>query len=43
MRAVGAIAANTFREAIRDLDSQDGIRMQVQRDGARRYVFLRSR
>ena len=30
-----------FREAIQDLDVSQGIRMQVMRDGGRRYVFFR--
>ena len=30
-----------FREAIRNLDVSQGIRMQVMRDGGRRYVFFR--
>jgi S1-C subfamily serine protease len=30
-----------FREAIQDLDVRLGIRMQVMRDGSRRYVFFR--
>jgi serine protease Do len=32
-----------FRDATRDFEAQAGIRMQVLRDGARRFVVLRSR
>jgi hypothetical protein len=30
-----------FREAVKSLDVREGIRMQVMRDGGRRYVFFR--
>jgi serine protease Do len=36
-------SAGDFRDALRDSDPETGIRMQVERDGARRFVFLRSR
>ncbi len=32
-----------FRQALQDHDVQAGIRMQVQRDGVRRFVFLKAR
>jgi hypothetical protein len=31
-----------FREAIKEEDLQRGIRMQVKREGVRRFVFLKS-
>jgi serine protease Do len=36
-------SVNDFRDSMRDQDPSAGIRMQVQRDGSRRFVFLRSR
>ncbi|MHB8954012.1 MAG: DegQ family serine endoprotease [Pirellulaceae bacterium] len=36
-------AVSDFRESTRNYDPQAGIRMQIQRDGVRRYIFLRSR
>jgi serine protease Do len=33
---------NDYRDAIRQFDPQTGIRMQVVRDGIRRFVFVRS-
>jgi hypothetical protein len=38
---VGSVA--DFREAMGDHDPDAGIRMQIKRDGVRRFVFLRSR
>ena len=46
MVAVGSKAIESiadFREAIGDSDPQKGIRLQVKRDGVRRFVFLRQR
>ena len=36
-------SVSDFREAMRDHDPESGIRMQILRDGVRRFVFLRSR
>lgn len=44
--SVGGTAINSiedFRDAMRDHKPEEGIRLQVQRDGARRFIFLRSR
>ena len=44
--AVGDTTMETvsdFRESIRKQEPKHGIRMQIQRDGARRFVFLRAR
>ncbi|MFO7906775.1 MAG: DegQ family serine endoprotease [Planctomycetota bacterium] len=35
-------SAAEFREATRDSDLEDGVRLQLMREGARRYVFLKS-
>lgn len=32
-----------FREILRNRQPEDGIRMQIERDGARRFVFLKRR
>jgi len=36
-------SVSDFQEAMADEDPQQGIRLQVMRDGFRRYVFIRSR
>jgi serine protease Do len=36
-------SATDFRDAVENIDLDAGIRLQVERDGARRFVFLRSR
>lgn len=44
--AIGGQAVESvadFREAIQEQDLSKGLRMQVQRDGSRRFVFLQGR
>ena len=36
-------SVSDFRNALRDRSPEDGLRMQIMRDGVRRFVFLRSR